>query len=63
MVENGSRDTWVLVYDGITKTVVNIIEPGFHTQAGGTNILKEFSTKAELDAFVKDNNLIVPDSL
>ena len=53
--QNQSRETWVLVWNDMTKQIIMIVEPNHLT----TTIyrLEEFTTEESLRQFIIDNNL------
>jgi hypothetical protein len=53
---NQSKTTWVLVWDGTSKQVIDVVPPGEVTNTDEN--LQEFSTQDELNQFIQDNNLI-----
>ena len=59
MNTNKSELTWVLVWDGTTKEVIEIVPPGDTTSTLAN--LQEFDTEDELNQFISNNNLIIPE--
>ena len=58
-MKNTREDSWVLVYDTVTKKVVTINEPNLFTECGGDLTLVEFDTKELLNQYMVDNELII----
>ena len=55
---NQSKITWVLVWDGTSKQVIEVVPPGEVTNTDEN--LQEFASEDLLNQFIADNNLIQP---
>ena len=58
MNQNLSSTTWVLVWDGTSKQVIEVVPPGEVTNTDEN--LQEVASEDLLNQFIADNNLIQP---
>lgn len=58
MNQNQSSTTWVLVWNNVTKQVIEMVPPGEVTSTDFN--LQEFASEDLLNQFIADNNLIQP---